>query len=128
VVRLRVRDETTAGRQGDERSLDLPGSPATLRDVIRGRVEAEAAEFNATRGDLYRGLVVPGDAERTLNGPRVLRPIDAGRQVEAALEAFVRGRLLVLVDGRQRESLDEPLELRADSEVVFVRLVPLAGG
>lgn len=128
MVRLRVRDETTAGGREDERSLELPEATATLRDVIRGRIEAEVAAFNASRTDVYRGLVVPGDAERTLNGPRVLREVDAGRQVEAALEAFGRGRLLVLVDGTQREALDEPLGLRADSEVVFVRLVPLAGG
>jgi hypothetical protein len=127
-VRLRVRDETTAGGHGAEQSLELTGRPATLRDVIRGRVEADVAEFNATRDDVYRGLVVPTDAEQTLNGPRVQRAIDAGRQVAAALEAFERGRLLVLVDGRQREALDEPLELGAGSEVVFVRLVPLAGG
>ena len=127
-MRLRVRDETTAGGHGAEQSLELPGRPATLRDVIRGRVEADVAAFNASRDDVYRGLVVPTDAEQTLNGPRVRRAIDAGRQVDAALEAFERGRLLVLVDGRQREALDEPLELSAGSEVVFVRLVPLAGG
>ena len=127
-MRLRVRDETTAGGHGEERSLELPEATTTLRDLIRGRVEAEVAAFNASRGDVYRGLVVPGDAERTLNGPRVLREIDAGRQVEAALEAFERGQLLVLVDGTQREALDEPLTLRPDSEAVFVRLVPLAGG
>ena len=83
-MRLRVRDETTAGGHGAEQSLELPGRPATLRDVIRGRVEADVAAFNATRDDVYRGLVVPTDAEQTLNGPRVRRAVDAGRQVDAA--------------------------------------------
>jgi hypothetical protein len=46
----------------------------------------------------------------------------------AAVEAFERGRLLVLVDGRQRVSLDEAVELSPASDVAFVRLVPLAGG
>jgi hypothetical protein len=127
-VRLRVRDETTAGGHGAEQSLELPGAPATLGDVIRGRIEGDVSAFNAARGDVYRGLVVPTDAEQTLNGPRVRREIDVGRQVEAALEAFERGRLLVIVDGRQRDALDEPLELSAGSEIVFIRLVPLAGG
>ena len=46
-----MRDETTAGGHGAEQSLELPGRPATLRDVIRGRVEADVAAFNATRDD-----------------------------------------------------------------------------
>ena len=38
-----MRDETTAGRHGEDRSLELAGGAATLRDVIRGRVEGDVA-------------------------------------------------------------------------------------
>lgn len=41
---------------------------------------------------------------------------------------FERNGFLVLVDGRQVSELDERIELRADSEVEFVKLVPLVGG
>jgi hypothetical protein len=42
--------------------------------------------------------------------------------------AFKRNGFVVLVDDRQVTDLDEVLEVSADTEVSFVRLVPLVGG
>jgi hypothetical protein len=36
--------------------------------------------------------------------------------------------VLLLIDDRQLDELDQPLELTNESVVTFVRLVPLAGG
>jgi hypothetical protein len=35
---------------------------------------------------------------------------------------------LVVVDGEEKRGLDEPVSLRPDSRIAFVRLVMLAGG
>ena len=127
-MRLIVRDEDTAGGAVAENAVELPEGTMTLRELLRSRIEQEVTRFNASRNEVFQGLVEPTGAERTLNGPRVAREVRWEPQFEAAVEAFERTRLLVLVDGHQQESLDAPLEVRPDTEVVFLRLVPLAGG
>lgn len=126
---LTVRDEQMGPqRTRHEAVLELPDGPTTVRELITQRVKQEVATFNASRSDRYNGLVQPAHAEATLNGPRVRRKIDAGQQIDAALEAFTRTRLIVLVDDRQVEHLDERIDLRPETRVSFVKLVPLAGG
>ena len=129
MLRLTVRDEGTAPPREQHRvTLDLPGQRISVRELLRQRIEHEVARYNAGEGEVFRGLVTPHPVERTLNAPRTRRRVDAVEQVDAAVTAFERTRLLVLVDDRQVEDLDEELELRPDSDVAFVKLVPLAGG
>ncbi|MGH2705242.1 MAG: hypothetical protein ACRDJ4_09130 [Actinomycetota bacterium] len=45
-----------------------------------------------------------------------------------AERAFGHNGFFVLVDGRQMEDVDDPVTFTTDSEVAFVRLVPLVGG
>ncbi|CCK27928.1 hypothetical protein BN159_3549 [Streptomyces davaonensis JCM 4913] len=45
-----------------------------------------------------------------------------------ALKAFTANGLIVLVGDRQVTDLDEEVDLTADTEVTFLRLIPLAGG
>jgi hypothetical protein len=74
-------------------------------------------------------LVAPTDWEIRLNGkPTKRKAVDAGRQLAAAIEAFQRTRILVVVDRRQVMDLDEPLTVGDDTEVRFIKLVPLVGG
>jgi hypothetical protein len=129
MLRLTVRDEGTAPpREAHEVTVELPAAPITMRELLRQRIEQEVAQYNAGGAETFRGLVTPHRVERELNPPRRRRAIDAEQQVEAAITAFERTRLLVIVDDRQVEELDEPLVLRPDSDVAFVKLVPLAGG
>ena len=131
MLRLTVRDQRAGGREtGPGVTLELPYDRMTLRELLRRRIEHEVAAFEAAEpGARYRGLVQPTPEESALNGAPARRGrVDPERQVAAAVEAFERTRLLVLVDDRQVEDLDAELALRADTRVAFVKLVPLAGG
>ncbi|MFE5585664.1 hypothetical protein [Kitasatospora sp. NPDC056531] len=126
-------DETTSGLRRDAWRLWLPADEErlTLRELIRRRVLQEVAEHNARRPEIYHGLVQPTETERTLNGFRLRVPgqaIDPERQFLSAVEAFGRNGFLVLVGDRQVEDLDAELDLRTDTEVCFLKLVPLVGG
>lgn len=129
-LEVRVSDDTTAGDTVHELLLRLESERLTVRELIRSRVWQEVNEYNARRNGFFQGLVQPTDAERELNGYRLARGrhVDFERQLSAALEAFNRGHVLVLVDDRQLEDLDDELVLGPGSEVSFLRLVPLAGG
>ena len=74
--------------------------------------------------------MAPTEHEKRLNGERSKQPpkVDAARQLAAAIEAFQRTRILVVVDRRQLLDLDEDITVTPDSEVRFIKLVPLVGG
>ena len=125
-ITLTVRDETTAGDALAALELQLEAEQLTVAELIRARVHQEVRAHNAGAGERFSGLVAP--AERELNEPRRRRPVDADAQTEVALRAFERGHVLVLVDDRQVEALEQPLTLRSGSTVTFLKLVPLVGG
>ncbi|HMA08089.1 MAG TPA: hypothetical protein VKP68_09510, partial [Ramlibacter sp.] len=108
----------------------VPGESISVRELIRSRVYQEVEEFNTRQPEVFRLLVQPGDAERTTNGFRMREPrfIDPQDQFAQAIEAFDRNGFVVLVDDRQVERLDARIDLRADTLVTFLQLVPLVGG
>ena len=130
---LTIRDETTFDLGGDNDegfALDVSAERITVRGLIRARVYREVREHNLRQPELFRGLVQPTGAERTLNGFKVRRGrrIDPERQFEGAIESFYRNGFIVLVNDRQVDGLDEEIEVRPDTTVVFLKLVPLVGG
>lgn len=126
-----VHDETL-GSTGDMRSftLDFLTTHITARELIRRRVTEEVALYNATATEYFHGLIQPTNTERTLNGYRLRdkRHVDAEAQIARALDAFERNGFFLLVDDRQIESLDSEIELRVNTAVSFVKLIPLVGG
>jgi len=93
-------------------------------------VREEVERHNRSLPEVFCGLVQPEESERILNGFRMKTklPLDWEVQFERACSSFERNGFLLIVDGRQATDLDERIELRTDSEVQFVKLVPLAGG
>jgi hypothetical protein len=110
--------------------LELWSERVTARELIERRVRHEVDEYNLQRPEVFRGLVEPSEAEQTLNGWKLKRGrrIDADDQVAHACAAFEQGRVLLLVDDKQIDGIDEPFALRRDAEVCFYKLVPLVGG
>lgn len=127
---LVVRDETIAGKSFKEWSLEFLTEKITVRELIRSRVYQEVQDYNAKTDDVFRGLIQPEGTEKVLNGfkPKQKRVIDWKRQFEHALKAFKSNQILILVNTRQAEDLDEEIIISADTAVSFVKLVPLVGG
>jgi hypothetical protein len=123
-------DETTSGETRASWGLEFTEERLSARELIRRRVFQEVAEYNARQPEVFRGLVQPTDAERTLNGYRLRTPrrLDPEAQCERAMDAFRRNGFLLLVADRQVEELDDEVDLPAGTEVVFLKLVPLVGG
>ncbi len=130
-VTLQIRDETATGQTTHELTLDLLTERLTVRELIRSRVYQEVKDHNVeAHRATFTGLVQPTDAEQTLNGFKLRQPrqLDWKKQFDAALHAFARNGFLILVDDRQVEGLDEELVVAPDTQVSFVKLVPLVGG
>lgn len=131
---ITITDQTTSGTSTGELSLDLLTETITVRELIRSRVYQEVQDFNlkqnASGTHHFRGLVQPSDTESTLNGYKFKTPrqLDWKPQFQKACEAFEQNRILILIDDRQAESIDQELTLAARSAVTFLKLVPLVGG
>ncbi|HEX4792145.1 MAG TPA: hypothetical protein VH370_00040 [Humisphaera sp.] len=130
---LTIRDETAVGSVTNELTLDVLSESLSIRELIRSRIYQEVQDYNLRQRQgeaTFRGLITPGDAERTPNGVRLRQPreVDWKEQFEKACDAFMHNGFFILIDDRQAESLDETITLRHDTTVSFVKLVPLVGG
>jgi hypothetical protein len=129
-VALKVVDQTLGVHPPITRQLRLVSERTTLREVLRRRIDEEVAELNAGRDEI-QPLVTPAEQERRLNGEKPVptpRIVDAGKQFSAAVEAFERRRIVIIVDRQQVLDLDQPIVVTPDTEVRFLKLVPLVGG
>jgi hypothetical protein len=119
-----VRDEAP-GASTFDLELEFASAEVTAAELIRGRVMAELGRAGAV---VPRPLVAWSEEELALNGPRGRREVEVEVEVARALDAFERGRFILLVDGQQIERDDEAVALSATTAVTFLRLVPMRGG
>ena len=112
------------------------GETLTLRRFIERVVREEVAAFRERQAErrfarvLSPAQIADGAARGKVDsGDRDLKQaVSPEAAVDVALQAFVDGLYLVLLDGQQQTDLDAEIRLRPGSKVTFVRLVALAGG
>jgi hypothetical protein len=149
-VAVRVSATVTGHRRMGVREHDLvlalPPGQVTARQVIEASVTAEVAAFQArteeaslvrvlTREGLARELATGavrtgGPQEPALDDTAAgdPAPIDTGAAVDAALLAFADGLFKVFVAERELADDDAPVALADGAQLLFLRLMPLAGG
>lgn len=127
---IHISDEAIPGGRSEVRSVTVPQGGTTARELILCRIRQEVERHNESPAEIFLGLVQPEESERILNGFRLQsrRCLDWEVQFERACSSFRRNGFLLIVNGRQVAELDEPIELQPESEVQFIKLVPLIGG
>ena len=130
VTTITIQDETMMQGVTHEFVLAFFTEQITVRDLISRRVQEEVEQYNSQRPEKFIGLIRPSHLEEQLNGARQrqYRPINLGKQIALAEEAFMSNGFLLLVGKQQLTELDEVIELRPDTTVSFLKLVPLVGG
>src|SRR5262245_51103976 len=121
---LTIRDETLNGESLHEWALEVLTEKLTVRELIRSRVYQEAQDYKRKHGDVFRGLGQPEEAEKALNGWKLKKPrqLNWKTQFDRAIEAFEANQILILINDRQAESLEEEFDIAPDTRVSFVRL------
>jgi hypothetical protein len=127
---LSIRDESLSGEPLHEWSLEVLTEKMTVRELIRSRVYQEVQDHNQKNNEVFRGFIQPEDSEKTLNGWKLKKPrqLDWKRQFDRALEAFEMNQILILINDRQAESVDEEFVIEPATRVTFLKLTPLVGG
>lgn len=108
----------------------------TLRNFIKTVVEKEVTTFNEK---VEQNSLLPYLDEATLAKMAQHGKVDFGdtynqqttileEAVQTAIQAFEDGLFMVLIDGANCKRLNQKIKFRENSEVVFLRLVALAGG
>ena len=135
-VQAKVTGQRRSAVGQHEVALELPPGPTSTRVFLEAVVRAEVRSFEQRAEErtflrvltdrsladgLAEGRVLPGGAEPS-------GPVDAEAAVVEALLAFEDGFFKVFVGEAELERLDETITLAAAAEVLFLRLVPLAGG
>ncbi len=135
---MRVEAKITGQRRRVAEPLDIasPAPPVTLAGLIEAVVRAEVEAFHLRQVDnqLLR-VLTPDDIAAGVNAGRITsggseldQTVDTEQAIATAIQAFSDGLYFVFVDGAQVESLEDPVAVTDDSSMMFVRLVPLAGG
>lgn len=129
-IMLKTLDQVPGVGTVDGPALSFQSREVSAREIVQARVAAEVARYNADAPRSLMGWIAPADSELTLNGPRHerRRPLDTQRQIDGAIEAIRKRRVILLFNGVQVGDIDAPLVLTPVSEARFLRLVPLAGG
>ena len=108
------------------------GGPLKLRDLIEHVVVNEVAAFEkrqeARRLDRVlsprqidegetRGRISPEGRDAKLPAPK---PVDVSSAIQTAIDAFVDGMYLVVIDGQEYRDLDQIVQLTPDSKLTFI--------
>ena len=109
----------------------------TLRDLLTDIVLAEVEAFYERQEQqrlpqiLTKEAIAWGIAQgKVTMGDREFEPqsVDPQVAIQAAIQAFTDGLYYVFIDDVQYESLDAAVRMQPHSQVLFLRLVALAGG
>lgn len=144
-VAVRVSATVTGHRRRGVREhdlvLDLPPGRVTARQLIEAAVTAEVAAYRARAEetslvrvltqkalftDLERGAVRTGGAQEAQ--AREATSVDVADAIAAALLAFGDGLFKVFVGDREVTGDAAAVSVADGAAVLFLRLVPLAGG
>ena len=127
---LTIRDESLNGESLGELVLEMLTEKVTVRELIRSRVYQEVQDFNLKNHQVFRGFIQPEESEKVLNGWKLKQPrlLDWKKQFDLAIEAFETSRILILINDRQAESLEEEFTVDPQTRVSFLRLTLLVGG
>jgi hypothetical protein len=100
------------------------------RDLATGVVRTGGPQdtVDAAAGDPAPIDTVPVDTVPVDAVPVDTVPVDTGAAVDAALLAFADGLFKVFVADRELADDDAPVTLTHGTQLLFLRLMPLAGG
>ena len=129
-VTIEIKDATAGGKITNSIPITFDNEITSVREIIRSRVTAEVEIYNKKMPEYFNGLVQPLDAEKTLNGYKMQkrRRVDPEKQVLIALHSFEINVYFILIDTIQAESLDQMVMVNPNTNVSFVKLMPLVGG
>lgn len=116
-------------------TIDIGEPPKTLRDLITQIVTINVTQFNENTSDqsIVSYLTPESIEDQSITGKIGFgtkynsSAQDMDKAIENALVSFEDGIYRVFISGEEKENLDESINIYDGDEVVFIKLVMLAG-
>jgi hypothetical protein len=116
--------------------VSIPEGETTLENLLTQIVRTEVEGFRDRQQQrrLTRILspteIELGTAQGKIEagGSDLTQTVDLQRAIATAIQAFKDGFYLVFIDDQQQEDLADLVRIKPNSELLFLRLVPLVGG
>ena len=136
MFQLTIKEEIFGTGRINEFPIQFSSERITLANLIQQKVVARIKEVNIDIKEKNTSNYYKTKQEQILNLDAVQKgfsrnhdgTIDAEKAGYEALTGFQKNGFFVIIDGRQREELEEELVLTKESEVRFIQLTPLVGG
>jgi hypothetical protein len=117
-------------------SISLSSPSLTLKDLILHIVLEEIEAFRIRQQERRLVKVLSPEEIRQgvqrgkidMGGQEIISAVDVEAAIENAWQSFADGFYFVFIDDKQIETLDSLVNLNDNSEVIFLRLIPLVGG
>lgn len=137
---ITVKEEVFGSKTTNNLPVPLKSGQLTLAELIEAKVTAkvyalnqdlnvkEATGYFMTPAEKILNEAVIKNQEKKHSARLEALRVDAEKAVYDALAGFQKNAFFVIIDGEQKTSLDEALQLTDRAEVHFIRLLPLVGG
>jgi len=116
-------------------TISIPDRAFSLQELLAEIVSQEVSAFSQRQSQrqlcqvLTKERMEAGMAQgKIISGDREATPVDVQNAIAQAIQGFKDGLYYVFIDEIQYEHLDTPVPLKSESQMLFLRLVPLVGG
>lgn len=136
-MKLKINVKKFSRKQNEiaQMELNYPAGMENAQDLLTETVKIMVAEYESRmdRGEVLTVLTKQEIEDKSQSGKIGFginygdkRP-DLEKSIQAALECFEDGIVVLFVEGEQVEELQEKIALQEGSELTFIRMTPLAG-
>ena len=100
----------------------------TVRELIRQKVNQEVAECESHQRPGLSGEYLSPEALVRADGPEALSPGPVDKERERALRAYIARDYMIVISDQRILDPEAVLTLRPDTQVEFIKILPLVGG
>ncbi|TAE72726.1 MAG: hypothetical protein EAZ85_09055 [Bacteroidetes bacterium] len=128
-MKILAQEKTFAGKILDEIWLEIENERTTVANIIEQKVAQETTCFN--KNLVQKQNQFKDKKQNALNGYQMadkLALADAEKETYKAYQAFESNQLILLVDEVQMKELSTEVLVNPDTNIQFIKLMPLVGG
>lgn len=128
-MKILAQEKTFAGKILDEIWLEINNERTTVAELIQQKIAQETACYN--KNIVQKQNQFKDTKQNTLNGRSISNHTalaDEEKESYKAYQAFESNQLILLVDNIQMRELSTEILVNADTQIQFIKLMPLVGG
>jgi hypothetical protein len=116
------------GQRTVQTCLSLPEAILTVRELIAHKVRQEIAEYTAGKRPGLSGEYLSPEALIRAETPETFVPGEIHTEIAQAQQVFAARDFMIVVDNRRLFDPEEVVTLQPDTQVEFIKILPLVGG